>query len=88
MRTLIETLDDAYCSDLRRVAIGPFRVDDAGARGPDRARSPSWSRRSATRFGENVGLMSIKVTPLEEASRAPAMSRSAPSTASISATGP
>src|SRR6185503_4851290 len=31
-------------------------------------RSPNWSRRSATRFGENVRLMSIKVTPLEEAS--------------------
>jgi tRNA pseudouridine55 synthase len=30
IRTLIETLDDAYCSDLRRTAIGPFRVDDAG----------------------------------------------------------
>src|SRR5262249_22298066 len=30
-------------------------------------RSPRWSRRSATRFGENVRLMSIKVTRLEEA---------------------
>ena len=30
IRTLIETLDDAYCSDLRRTAIGPFRVEDAG----------------------------------------------------------
>jgi tRNA pseudouridine55 synthase len=30
VRTLIETLDDAYCSDLRRVAVGPFRVDEAG----------------------------------------------------------
>ncbi|MBS1886834.1 MAG: tRNA pseudouridine(55) synthase TruB [Actinobacteria bacterium] len=30
VRTLIETLGDAYCSDLRRVAIGPFRVEDAG----------------------------------------------------------
>ena len=30
IRTLIETLDDAYCSDLRRTAIGPFRVDAAG----------------------------------------------------------
>jgi tRNA pseudouridine55 synthase len=30
VRTLIETLDDAYCSDLRRVAIGPFRVEEAG----------------------------------------------------------
>ena len=30
VRTLIETLGDAYCSDLRRTAIGPFRVADAG----------------------------------------------------------
>jgi len=30
VRTLIETLDDAYCSELRRTAIGPFRVEDAG----------------------------------------------------------
>jgi tRNA pseudouridine55 synthase len=30
IRTLVETLGDAYCSDLRRTAIGPFRVQDAG----------------------------------------------------------
>ncbi|HWO15436.1 MAG TPA: hypothetical protein VNM89_01835, partial [Solirubrobacterales bacterium] len=30
IRTLIETLDDAYCAELRRTAIGPFRVEDAG----------------------------------------------------------
>ena len=30
VRTLIETLDDAYCEELRRTAIGPFRVEDAG----------------------------------------------------------
>jgi tRNA pseudouridine55 synthase len=32
IRTLIETLGDAYCSDLRRIAVGPFRVEDAGER--------------------------------------------------------
>jgi tRNA pseudouridine55 synthase len=31
VRTLIETLGDAYCESLRRVAIGPFRLEDAGA---------------------------------------------------------
>ena len=31
IRTLIETLEDAYCAALRRTAIGPFRVEDAGA---------------------------------------------------------
>lgn len=30
VRTLIETLGDAYCLELRRTAVGPFRVEDAG----------------------------------------------------------
>lgn len=30
VRTLVETLDDAYCESLRRTAIGPFRVEEAG----------------------------------------------------------
>jgi tRNA pseudouridine55 synthase len=30
VRTLVETLDDAYCAALRRTAIGPFRIEDAG----------------------------------------------------------
>lgn len=30
VRTLVETLEDAYCSDLRRTAIGPFRIENAG----------------------------------------------------------
>jgi tRNA pseudouridine55 synthase len=30
VRTLIETLGDAYCSELRRTAVGPFRVENAG----------------------------------------------------------
>jgi tRNA pseudouridine55 synthase len=32
VRTLVETLGDAYCAELRRTAVGPFRVEDAGAR--------------------------------------------------------
>lgn len=31
VRTLIETLGDAYCESLRRVAIGVLSIDDAGA---------------------------------------------------------
>jgi tRNA pseudouridine55 synthase len=31
VRTLIETLEDAYCEELRRTAVGPFQVADAGA---------------------------------------------------------
>lgn len=34
VRTLIETLEDAYCVELRRRAIGPFRVEEAGAELP------------------------------------------------------
>lgn len=30
VRTLIETLEDAYCAELRRTAIGPFRIEEAG----------------------------------------------------------
>jgi tRNA pseudouridine55 synthase len=30
IRTLIETLDDAYCAELRRTATGPFKIEDAG----------------------------------------------------------
>ncbi|HET9161933.1 MAG TPA: tRNA pseudouridine(55) synthase TruB [Solirubrobacterales bacterium] len=30
VRTLVESLGDAYCAELRRTAIGPFRVEDAG----------------------------------------------------------
>jgi tRNA pseudouridine55 synthase len=30
IRTLVETLDDAYCAQLRRTAIGPFLVGEAG----------------------------------------------------------
>jgi tRNA pseudouridine55 synthase len=30
VRTLVETLEDAYCSDLRRTAIGPFEIERAG----------------------------------------------------------
>ena len=31
IRTLVETLGDAYCEELRRTAIGPFAIEDAGA---------------------------------------------------------
>lgn len=30
VRTLVETLGDAYCEELRRTAVGPFRVENAG----------------------------------------------------------
>ncbi len=37
VRTLVETLGDAYCSALRRTRVGPFAVEDAGRElGPER----------------------------------------------------
>lgn len=30
VRTLVETLEDAYCEELRRTAVGPFQVENAG----------------------------------------------------------
>ena len=42
VRTLIETLGDAYCELLRRTAVGPFRVEDAnGEPLAERARVPA-----------------------------------------------
>jgi tRNA pseudouridine55 synthase len=34
IRTLVETLEDAYCEELRRTAVGPFRVERAGEEVP------------------------------------------------------
>jgi tRNA pseudouridine55 synthase len=34
IRTLVETLDDAYCEELRRIAVGPFRIENAGGEVP------------------------------------------------------
>src|ERR1700761_1979077 len=34
VRTLIETLGAAYCSDLRRVGVAPFRVEETGREVP------------------------------------------------------
>jgi tRNA pseudouridine55 synthase len=30
VRTLLETLEDAYCCQLRRTAVGPFHIENAG----------------------------------------------------------
>jgi tRNA pseudouridine55 synthase len=34
VRTLVETLSDAYCTELRRTAVGPFHVEEAGSEIP------------------------------------------------------
>ena len=53
VRTLVETLGDAYCSDLRRTAVGPFRVEDAGRELPvarGRRAGPGGRRGAAMRM--------------------------------------
>jgi tRNA pseudouridine55 synthase len=42
IRTLIADLHDAYCLELRRTAIGPYRVTDASPP-PDRADTTPWA---------------------------------------------
>ena len=65
IRTLIETLDDAYCAELRRTAIGPFRVEDAG-------RELSVKRVAELVPEVEVALaMSIRVTSLPDAEPRP-----------------
>ncbi len=85
VRSLIADLGDAYCTELRRLAIGPFSADEAD----EAAADPAAPKRSPV-FSDHLvsAAVSIKVTPLTEAERAPARrSRSGPSTASTSATG-
>ena len=41
VRQLVADLGDAYCEELERTAIGPFRLEDA-----DPERSCRWRRRS------------------------------------------
>ena len=48
VRTLVTDLGDAYCEELERTAIGPFRLEDAG--GGDARFRGSTSSRSATRW--------------------------------------
>ncbi len=100
IRTLIETLDDAYCAELRRTAIGPFRIEDAGRElsldqvrraGPGDRRGPTMSSGGLFAYAHKAhrkGLLSIQVTSCPTPSRARATSRSAPSTASTAATRP
>jgi len=55
VRTLIETLHDAYCSDLRRVAVGPFPNRGRGPRGADRRgrrAGPGGRRRASVRMSD------------------------------------
>ena len=85
VRSLIADLGDAYCTELRRLAIGPFSVEEA-----DEA-----SRRSRCAEAPRPSLASLVSAADEhrghttDERRAPPArrSRSAPSTASTSATG-
>ena len=82
VRTLVETLGDAYCSDLRRIAIGPFAIEEAGTELPVAAVA-------GLRPGVAIarGALSDEGDPARGRGAARrATSRSAPSTASTSAT--
>ena len=52
VRSLIADLNDAYCLELRRTAIGPFEVRDAVA--PPRRGEP-WARSTADRARPSAG---------------------------------
>jgi tRNA pseudouridine55 synthase len=78
VRTLIETLEDAYCESLRRTAIGPFSVPDDESREiaveelmgflPERALDADEAARvangRAVERGRAPGAASIEPTPL------------------------
>ena len=68
VRSLIADLGDAYCTELRRLAIGPFSADEA-----DEGRRRSLCATRSLVFSDHLvsGAVSIKVTPLTEAERRP-----------------
>ena len=67
IRTLVETLEDAYCCELRRTAIGPFDVEDAG-----REIEPRAARRAGPgRRGGAALVPPIEVTSLPDAEPRP-----------------
>ena len=63
MRTLIETLGDAYCESLRRTAIGALRVPAAGEEEVDAERALGFlperqlSDEEADRVGHGVAVV-------------------------------
>ena len=65
-RTLVETLGDAYCAELRRTAIGPVQRSRRRARTlPERsteALAARWLAVAALRSRGSSAAMSIKVT--------------------------
>jgi tRNA pseudouridine55 synthase len=56
VRTLVETLGDAFCESLRRTAIGSLRIEDAGAElSPDHALAHLPERPLSAEEAEMVG---------------------------------
>jgi tRNA pseudouridine55 synthase len=90
VRTLVETLEDAYCESLRRTAIGPFSVPDASPREitveeltsflPEVALDEEAAKRVAhgvlVRAGTGVGREDLPNTFASEASGTPSTSPS------------
>ena len=97
MRSLIADLNDAYCLELRRTAIGPFEVRDAVAPPP---RGEPWRDPPLIALEQALAMLArqggrayidcetVKVTRLPDVERqsSGAASRWGPSTACTSAT--
>ena len=82
VRTLVETLGDAYCAELRRTAIGPFSVEDVGME-----ISVEQVAEMVPAVGRGAALMARSWSPrCPTPNRGRGTSRSGPSTASTAAT--
>ena len=60
VRSLIADLGDAYCVELRRTAIGPFKVEDAVAPPP---RGESWQQPAPLSIERTLGLLESAQAP-------------------------
>jgi tRNA pseudouridine55 synthase len=70
VRSLITDLGDAYCLELRRTAIGPFRVQDAVAP-PERGTEPGGWTAPVLRLGDALrGVLPVAAVDADRADRA------------------
>ena len=71
IRTLVETLGDAYCEELRRTAIGPFADRGRRRRSSTSTGSAPWSPPRRRRCDSGGLMAQIKVTSLPDAEPRP-----------------
>jgi tRNA pseudouridine55 synthase len=70
VRSLVMDLGDAYCLELRRTAIGPFRVEDAAPPPPRDAPPGDWTPRVLGLADALRGVLPAVVVDAERADRA------------------